>query len=577
MPILVPNTMRHEPLSIRAIATGILFGSILTICNIYMGLKVGWTFNLSVLAALLGFIFWHSAHSLLSTKKWSLTESNIQQTTTSAACSTMAAGLVAPIPAYLIITERSFEYWPMVIWMIAISLLGICVASVLRPAMVNNPRLPFPAGIATAEVIKDIFDNGHEAKRKIHALFIASTLALSHRVFFPETIKLSLGFSIPGNGALAGTSISAKNLGFVLEPSYMLLAFGSIIGIRSGLSMLLGCIISWIFLGPYILGQGWELAGPVDSSWFKHLVDWLLWPGVSLMLASSITSTAIVLIRSNKTKRLALDWHWQEFLLLGTITPVIVILQIYLFDISWFAAILAVPLAFLFAIVAAQVVGETGIPPIGALGKLSQLSFSIISPGSVTTNLMTANVSGGAAGQATDLLNDLKAGYLLGTSPRQQFIAQACGIVAGCLISAAIFMLLIPNPATQLMTEQWPAPGVAIWKSVAIALTEGLEAIPQSARYAMFIGIIAATINELLPLFMKDKWHKYLPSMSAMGLAFVLPAQVSIMLFIGAFLAWFLRRLAPKWSQRFMLAIAAGFIAGESIAGVLASMLYIFR
>ncbi len=577
MPTLAPNTMNHTAHSVRAILSGMLFGSILTVCNIYMGLKVGWTLNLSVLAALLGFIFWHSAHSLFNTRKWSVTESNIQQTATSAACSTMAAGLVAPIPAYLIITDKPFEYWPMVIWMIAISLLGICVASALRPAMVDNPRLPFPAGMATAEVITDIFDNGNEAKKKIRALFIAAAVALSHRIIFPGSMKLSLGFSIPGYGALTGTSISAKNLGFILEPSYMLLAFGSIIGLKSALSIMLGCIIGWIGLGPYILGQGWEQAGPADTSWFVFLVDWLLWPGVSLMLASSITSTAILLLKSNKNKRLALEWRWQEYTFLALLTPLIVSLQMTFFDISLFAAILAVPLAFIFAVVAAQVVGETGIPPMGALGKMSQLSFAVISPGNISTNLMTGNVSGGAAGQATDLLNDLKAGYLLGTPPRQQFIAQACGIVTGCIVSAAIFMVLIPNPATQLMTEQWPAPGVAIWKSVAIALTEGLEAIPQSARYAMFIGIVAATINELLPLVIKEKWLNYVPSMSAMGLAFVLPAQVSIMLFIGAILAWLLRQLAPKWSQRFMLAIAAGGIAGESIAGVMGSLYHLIK
>lgn len=565
--------MLQPPLSIRAIITGVLFGSVLTICNIYMGLKVGWTLNLSILAALLGFIFWRSNHSIFNANKWTLIESNIQQTTTSAACSTMAAGLIAPIPAYLIITDSPFEYWPMVIWMIAISLLGVCVASALRPVMVNNPRLPFPAGIATAEVIKDIFDNGQEAKQKITALLVAITLTLSHRFLFPGSIKLSLGFSIPGSGALTGTSISAKNLGFMLEPSYMLLAFGSIIGIRSAFSILLGCLIAWIGLGPYILGQGWEQAGPVDASWFDYLIDWLLWPGVSLMLASSLTSTLLILFKTKKQKWLTLNWHWQEYTFLAILTPLIVALQVTFFDISLFAAILAVPLAFVFAVVAAQVVGETGIPPMGALGKLSQLSFALISPGNVTTNLMTANVSAGAAAQATDLLNDLKAGYLLGTPPGQQFIAQICGIITGCLVSAAIFMVLIPNPATQLMTEQWPAPGVAIWKSIAIALTEGLEAIPQSARYAMFVGMIAATINELLPLILKEKWHQYLPSISAMGLAFVLPAQISIMLFIGALLAWALRQLAPKWSQRFILAIAAGCIAGESIAGVLGSLL----
>lgn len=561
-----------QPLSIRAILTGMTLGSLLVLCNIYMALRIGWSINMSVLASLLGFVSWKTVETTIGCRAWDPRETNIQQTVASAAGATISAGLVAPIPAYLIITETEFEYWPMVIWMIAISLLGICVASAIRPAMLNNERLRFPAGIATAEVITDMFSSGRIARHRIIALLSAMTVTISHRIFVPVSYKIPLGFSIPGKNAMAGTSISAKNLGFIIDPSYMLLAFGAIIGTRAAISLSIGCLIAWLGLGPYILGQGWEQAGPVDENWFGYIIDWLVWPGVAMMLASALTTTAITLFKSDRRNRLSLMWGLPEFLLLGTITPAIVFLQVWLFNISWFAAILAVPLAFLFAIVAAQVVGETGIPPVGALGKLSQLSFSIISPGSVTTNLMTANVAGGAAGQATDLLNDFKAGHILGTNPRHQVFAQVMGILVGCLSSAGIFMLLIPNPADQLMTEQWPAPGVATWKVIAIALTDGLEAIPQSARYAMFVGIVAATINELLPFIVKDKWHRYLPSMSAMGLAFVLPAQVSMMLFIGAVLAWGLRRLAPRWSQRFMLAIAAGCIAGESLAGMLGSL-----
>lgn len=572
----IPDNVQH-PLSIRAILTGMTLGSLLVLCNIYMALRIGWSMNMSVLASLLGFVAWKAVETSIGCRPWSPRETSIQQTAASAAGGTVSAGLVAPIPAYLILTDSPFEYWPMVCWMIAISLLGICVASAIRPAMLDNERLRFPAGIATAEVITDMFSSGRIARHRIIALLSAMTLTISHRIFIPVSYKFPLPFSIPGQNAMAGTSISAKNLGFIIDPSYMLLAFGSIIGTKAAISLFIGSLIAWLGLGPYILGQGWEQAGPVDDNWFSFIIDWLVWPGVAMMLASAMTTTAITLFKADKKTRLKLMWGWQEFLLLGTLTPVIVILQVSLFDISWFAAILAVPLAFLFAIVAAQVVGETGIPPIGALGKLSQLSFSIISPGSVTTNLMTANVAGGAAGQATDLLNDFKAGHILGTNPRHQVFAQAIGILVGCITSAGIFMLLIPNPAEQLMTEQWPAPGVATWKVIAIALTDGLEAIPQSARYAMFIGIVTATLNDLLPLIIKQKWHRYLPSMSAMGLAFVLPAKVSMMLFIGAILAWGLRLLAPKWSQRFMLAIAAGCIAGESIAGVLGSILYIFR
>src|SRR5690606_39761500 len=79
-------------------------------------------------------------------------------------------------------------------------------------------------------------------------------------------------------------------------------------------------------------------------------------------------------------------------------------------------AAMSVPLAVLLAIVAARVVGTTGIPPIGAIGKLSQLAFGAMAPGQVAINLMSANSAGGAAGQATDLLNDFKVGNAIGAS-----------------------------------------------------------------------------------------------------------------------------------------------------------------
>jgi len=567
-----PIAKVNPDISVRAIFTGMALGSLLTLCNIYMGLKLGWSMNMSVIASLLGYVTWRGIEACTHCRPWTLRESNIQQTSASAAGGTVSAGLVAPIPVYLIISGKEFEYWPMVLWMICISLLGICIASTMRPLMLNNSRLRFPVGVATAEVITDIFSSGRIARQRLQALVMAMALSISHRLLLPMSCKISFGFSLPGQGVMSGTSITAKNLGFIFEPSYMLLAFGAIIGERAALSLMFGCLLAWLGIGPYILAQGWEQAGPQSESWFQYLIHWLVWPGVAMMLASALTTSAISLFRIRSRTKIPLMWGPLEYLLICLLTPVIIAIQIMLFDISWFAAALSIPLAFIFGMIASQVVGETGIPPVGALGKLSQLSFAVISPGNVTTNLMTANVAGGAAGQATDLLNDLKAGHILGTNPRHQMLAQGLGIIVGCLSSAAIFMLLIPDPSEQLMTDQWPAPGVMTWKAIALALTEGAEAIPKPARLAMLIGITAGIINELLPLLLPSRWHKYLPSMSAMGLAFVLPAQITIMLFIGAILGWILRSLAPRWSQRFLLAIAAGGIAGESIIGVFGSM-----
>lgn len=96
-------------------------------------------------------------------------------------------------------------------------------------------------------------------------------------------------------------------------------------------------------------------------------------------------------------------------------------------------------LAICLAAVAARVVGATGIPPIGAIGQLSQLSFGIVAPGQVPINLMSANTAGGSAGQCTDLMNDFKVGRAIGATPRKQLIAQTLGILSvassGCWLT----------------------------------------------------------------------------------------------------------------------------------------------
>ena len=88
-------------------------------------------------------------------------------------------------------------------------------------------------------------------------------------------------------------------------------------------------------------------------------------------------------------------------------------------------------LSFALALVACRVTGETDTTPVGAMGKIMQLTFGVLAPGNMNVNLMSANITAGAAGASADLLTDLKSGYLLGAHPRKQFIAQFCGIFIG--------------------------------------------------------------------------------------------------------------------------------------------------
>jgi uncharacterized oligopeptide transporter (OPT) family protein len=120
-------------------------------------------------------------------------------------------------------------------------------------------------------------------------------------------------------------------------------------------------------------------------------------------------------------------------------------------------SLIAVALSFLLALVACRVTGETDTTPVGAMGKVTQLAFGALSPGNVNVNLMSANVTAGAATSAADLLTDLKSGYLLGANPRQQFIAQFAGIFVGSIVSVLALAVLAPN-AQALGTEPVSCP-----------------------------------------------------------------------------------------------------------------------
>src|SRR5690606_28252101 len=96
-------------------------------------------------------------------------------------------------------------------------------------------------------------------------------------------------------------------------------------------------------------------------------------------------------------------------------------------------------MSFLLALVACRVTGETDTTPVGAMGKVTQLTFGAINPTSANVNLMAANITAGAATSAADLLTDLKSGYLLGANPRKQFLAQFSGIFIGTIVTVLAF------------------------------------------------------------------------------------------------------------------------------------------
>jgi uncharacterized oligopeptide transporter (OPT) family protein len=233
----------------------------------------------------------------------------------------------------------------------------------------------------------------------------------------------------------------------------------------------------------------------------------------------------------------------------------------------------AVAITGVLAIVALRVAGDTNVTPVGPMGKVTQLAFGAIERGNVSTNLLAANITGGSASQAGDMMHDLKAGMLIGATPRAQGLSQLVGVVSGSFVGAAVYLVLIEEIGPKLLTAEWAAPAMAQWKGVAELFRDGFDKMPKGALDAMLwagiVGVLLTVLEKSLP----GRLRKWSPSPSAIGIAFIISAATSFSFFLGGILGHFLSRRFNSWYVRFGIVVAAGLIAGESLTGMIQTMI----
>lgn len=567
-------------LSVRAVVAGCGIGAIVSCMNIYMGLKIGWGFGGSLIAAILGFGFFAAMG-----KKLSVLETNIAQTAGSGAGSmASAAGLLAAVPAM----EMLGYEMPMVgliIWALSVAYLGVFFAVPLRRQMVVSEKLRFPTGTATAETILAMSAEAGEAVAKSRALLIAGAVAggvtlASH--FVPWVIQPPLYMWLD----ITLFSVAAAwTFKFYFGP--MLMGAGILIGPRVSISMLLGAILAWGVLGPLAQAKGWA-PGPVMS--FKvGPRGWLLWPGVAIMVSEALMSLALswkTFVRTfmpaqkGDTDDNVVDLPSDEQIPnqwwmggLGVASVFTIIIANYLYGIPYYLAAIAVAMSWILALVATRSTGETDINPVGGMGKVTQLVYGGIAPGNIPTNLMSAAITGAGASQAADMMQDLKTGWMLNASPRKQFQAQLIGIFSGVFLCIPAYRLV--TSAYPLGSPDLPAPAAQAWKAVAELLAMGTSALPPMAFEAIIGGVIFGCTVPLLRRI--DALKPYVPSGLAVGIAFIIPAYYSIVIFLGAMILIIWKRIDNDSFERLGFAVASGMVAGEGIMGLVNALLTILK
>jgi len=555
-------------LSIRAVLTGCVLGAVVAAMNISLGLKIGWSLGGSLIAAILGYTFW------MPFRRLSVLETNIAQTAGSA-CGSMAstAGLLSAIPA-LAMLGTTLSWGQLVLWGTAVGFLGVFYAVPLRNQMVVLEKLRFPTGTATANTIQSMHADGAEAVRQAKVLLkfgVASGVFALGAYFIPEMESPPLKFGVLG-------LLATWTFKLYLSPVFF--GVGGLVGMRVGASMLVGAIVAWGLVGPWAKSSG--LAAGEVMSYADGPRGWLLWPGVALMVMDAFGNLALswksilrtftggasangVSDMEDPKDQIPALW-WMGGLVAGATLAGFVSKSV--FDIPVWMTLVAVAMSWILAMIAVRSTGETDINPIGGMGKVTQLTFGALAPGSTTTNLMAAGITSAGASQAGDMMQDLKTGRMLGAAPRKQFIAQCLGILSGIPIATGVYTLYSNVYDIGFDEVNAPAPAAHAWKAMSELLAKGFEALPQGAGLAVaiagIVGLLLPVVRKILP----EAQRGLVPSGLAMGIAFIVPAYYSVAIFLGCVVFGIWKRRSPEQHAGLAFAVASGVVAGDALMNI---------
>jgi len=593
-----------KELTIRGIVLGAILTVILTAANVYAGLKIGLTVATSIPAAVI------SMAVLRSFRDSTIQENNIVQTIASAA-GTLSA-IVFVLPGLVMVGWwTGFPYWLSVAVIAIGGILGVMYSVPLRRALVTGTDLPYPEGIAAAEVLKvGAGIGGAEENRRGLLLIVWSSIASAAYYALAQTRLLTSDVAKSLTVGSGATTVSASL-------SMLLIGVGHLVGLTVGIAMFVGLIISWAFLVPHYTALAGAIPAGTGLDDFVHGVFVqkvrfigagtigvaAIWTLLKIMgpIVSGIRS-AIVANNERKAGRGEALPITERDIPIGIVAGSIVVLMIpiglllYAFASSNPIAAspgITIALSIVYILIAGVVIaavcgymaGLIGASnsPISGVGILSVVGISLIlailfphatgdaSKALVAFALFVTAVVFGVATISNNNLQDLKTGELVGATPWRQQVALVLGVIFGALVIPPVLDLLNTAFTFQGVPGAKPnalaAPQAALISAIAQGLLNG-NFDWKLIEYGAGIGVVVIIIDEALRKMKRGG----LPPL-AVGMGIYLPMALTLLVPLGALLGWFYdkwaaRRANAEFAQRMGVLLATGLIVGESIMGV---------
>ncbi len=550
----------YPELTWTAVSIGWILGVIIAISIGYAALILGFSIEGSELAAILGFGI---LRGMLGRK--SIVENNIVQTIASGV-NGASSGMMFSVPAIFILGYGD-QFDPVILTFgcIAGAFMGIAFIIPLRKHMIDFERLTFPGGVAVATILKS---PGAGVKKAIVLLSAAAISAIVHLTSkFTGVENLDLG-------AVLGLPDYMNSIWYV---SLMTVGVGYIAG-RGGVAFIIGGFVAYWFLSPMLAVTGGfplDAVGELinDPGQLRILLYRPL--GIGMLIGGAMMGVGLALplivstIRSmQKSSKVESESSNDEMpikmLYFAIVGAAIVLAIIAITSVESVGLLRGIGMALLgtvwiwmSGIILSEAIGRTNWSPLSGMTLIGITLLIIMTHGMERGDSIVAAIMVGAAtcvamSQATDLMLDLKTGYLVGATPRMQQMGQFIGAWLGPIV--IIFLIFILDQAMTLGSTALPAPQGQALASMVEGILGGDVPVEKYAAGAVLGGLLSAVIGGLG---------------ITVGLGFYLPFNIVLTYALGTLAREASDRYkGESWSENFGIPIAAGLIVGEALVGV---------